>query len=435
MLNDAQAMKDNRIAEIEKLFQEMTSEIHSTHKAHTSALVQDKNKLNDIIVKLNDRLMDIHKMKGDNVDTKVFLKMQNILEEVEQFRFDAEMLRLSAMNVEMTLPTSFKMESISIGTSQTPAAMLVPEISFPISPVRSLPVPQWESFDDESQLSYSREDIASLHHIKAQKLESYNLTLDNDKKNCLITGIAITNDGRRLMADYNNSKIKLFARDMNLLCSMSLSSTPWDVAVTGDREAVVSYFNKEKLLILYISDRKMNIKRNVKLPFAVSGITSYKDKLLVTSMSTSPASVKLIDQSGRVYWSTDTDQQGRQLLNYPEYLTYYDDGASAAVIISDNNNILTWLNADTGDVITRRPVMVRRPKGVTTDTMGNVCVCYYMVGEVAVLVKDLSEEKVILSQRDGLSSLPRAIVYNAVDNQLLVSNTSCSMSTIDCFKL
>ena len=50
-----------------------------------------------------------------------------------------------------------------------------------------------------------------------------------------------------------------------------------------------------------------------------------------------------------------------------------------------------------------------------------------------MLTKDLSQENVLLSNRDGLSREPQAIVYNAVDHQLLVSN--CQDSWIACFKV
>ena len=118
-------------------------------------------------------------------------------------------------------------------------------------------------------------------------------------------------------------------------------------------------------------------------------------------------------------------------------MTCYDDGGSAAVIVSDyDNHTLTVLNADTGDVITRRQVEGKRPRGVTTDTTGNIYVCYERTDEVAVLTKDLSQEKVLLSKRDGLSSRPQAIVYNAVDHQLFVSYDSGeSRNTVGCFKL
>ena len=63
--------------------------------------------------------------------------------------------------------------------------------------------------------------------------------------------------------------------------------------------------------------------------------------------------------------------------------------------------------------------------------------CYWQTDEVAVLTKDLSQENVLLSKRDGLSQGPRAIVYNAVDHQLLVSYdfSDSNRKTVGCFKL
>ena len=434
MLKEVQDMKDKTIAKIDKLFQEMTSEIISTYKAQKIEIGRSQNKLNDIIVNLEGTLNDIDKTKGKTVDTKVFLKVQDILDDVKQYISDAEKLRPSAMNVNMSfiydkrmkefLKVYFKMGSISLDKTQRQVAILVPEILFPISPAQT-----------------------TLSQIKAQKLDIYNVQLDDEIRYSIISGMVITNDGRRLLADWNNDKIKLFSRDMKLLGFLSLSTKPSDIAVTGDREAVVSSGFEEKLLILDISDRKMSIKGTVKLPFRVTRIATYKDKLVVTSLSTAPACVKLIDLRGRVFWTTDTDQQKQPLFSWPRNVTCYDDGGSAAVIVSDDrNDTLTVLNADTGDVITRRHVkgwVMRKgpPGGVATDRAGNVYVCYRETNEVAVLTKDLSREKVLLSKRDGLSGvILTSILYNALDHQLLVSYHSEephseSCSAVICFKL
>ena len=467
-LEDAQDSKDKSIAKIEKLFQEMASEIKLTNKARTLDLAQGKNKLSNIIANLEEALDEIDKMKGNTVDTKLFIEIQNILKDVEQYKSDAEKLRAASINVKMSfipderikefLTASFKMGSISHDTSPSRIAISVPEISFPMSPAQSLPVPQGRGGRTPTGASGQvASKTTPLPKMTAKKLARYNVKLDDDKSNCKITGIAITSDGIRLLADVKNNKIKMFSRDMKLLCSLSLSTKPWDIAVTGDREAVpvVSCYGGTKLLVLDISERKMSIKRTVELPFSVHAIVPYQDKLLVTALaySSSSPSVKLIDQSGRVYkstdtdqwmlsqpgrvyWSTHTDKQGQELFSWPWYLTCYDDGGSAAVIVSDwYNHTLTVLNADTGDVITRRQFEGKSPKGVTTDTAGNIYVCYYRTDEVAVLTKDLSQEKVLLSERDGLSRRPRAIVYDAVDQQLLVSYASDSRNTVDCFKL
>ena len=450
LLKDAQDMKDKGIAKIEKLFQEVTSEIKSTYKARTFDLGQCKNKLSDVIENLEETLDEINKMKGTTVDTKQFLAIHDILKDVEQCKSDAEKQRPSSMNVKMLLipdkrmkeflTTSFKMGSISLDTSQPLVAISVPEISLPMSSARSLRVAQGHSGRAPTGASGQvASKTTPLSQIKTKKHGSYKVKLDDDTNDCYIFGIAITNDGRRLLADYDNSKIKMFSRDMKALCSLSLTTSPWDVAVTGDREAVVNCWDETKLLILDISDRKMNIKGTVELPFRVYAITPYQDKLLVTTLaySSPSASVKLIDQRGRVNWSTHTDQQEQSLFFSPLHVTCYDDGGSAAVIVSDRDkNTLAVLNADTGDVISRRQVEGKGPDGVTTDTAGNIYVCYWRTGEVAVLTKDLSQENVILSKRDGLNRGPQAIVYNAVDHQLLVSyDSDDSRNTVDCFKL
>ena len=159
MLKEAQDMKDKTIAKIDKLFQETTSEIISTYNAQNLDIGRSQNKLSDVIVNLEDILIDIDKTKGRTVDTKVFMKVQDILEDVKQCTSDAEKLRPSATKVKMWfihdkrmkefLKVDFKMGSISLDRTQRQVAISVPEILFPISPPQT-----------------------TLSQIKAQKLDS-----------------------------------------------------------------------------------------------------------------------------------------------------------------------------------------------------------------------------------------------------------------------
>ena len=143
--------------------------------------------------------------------------------------------------------------------------------------------------------------------------------------------------------------------------------------------------------------------------------------------------MKLIDLTGKVYWSVSSDQHGQSLFCSPWYLDSHDAGRSSTVIVTDlDNHTLTLLNGETGEVITRRQLQGKRPKGVTTDTAGNVYVCYYWTDEVSVLSEDVSEEKILLSRQDGLSGCPRAIVYDDKTHQLLIS---CNKNIVDSFKL
>ena len=450
-MKEAQDLKDKIISKVDKLFQDMTSEIKSTYKLHTSKLGQGQNKMNNVIADIEGVLDDIDKLKGSTVDTKVFLKTQEILKDVRQCKSVAEKVRSMPMNVKTSftpdkrmkefLTMSFKLGSISLQTSQPQVTISVPEISFPVSPAKSQPISQQCTATPPTRVSGQvATQTKPLSQITARKFCSYNIKLDDDKSDCWITSIGITNDGRRLLVDNYNSKTKMFSRDMKFLCSLSLPNKPRNIAITGNKEAVVSC-DKKCLLILDISDRKMRIKRTVNLRFAVGPIAPYKDKLAVTSWSTSLPSVKLIDPTGRVYWSTDFDNQGHKLFFNPDGVACHDDGVSATLIVSDSGtDKQTVLNADTGVVNESKTKLFERSQflsGVTTDTDGNIYVCYHITDEVKVLAKDLSSRRVLISARNGLGRYPQAVVYNAADHQLLVSYAyySDSNQRVDCFEL
>ena len=264
----------------------------------------------------------------------------------------------------------------------------------------------------------ARQSVA-LTQLKGCKLRRYNVKLSDDEVKCWITGMAITNDGRRLLVDRNNNKVKLFSRDMKLLSSLSLSDRPWDIAVISDKEAVVTTVNKS-LALLNISGHHLSINTTTRVPYNVAGISRYGEKLAVTSHSPNNLSVKLIDKTGRIYWLVSTDCQGQSLFSDPRYVT--SDIERNTVTVTDcGNKTLTVLNGDTGDVIKRRSVKHKYPEGVTTGPSGNIYVCYYYTHEVAELTGDLAEERILLSQQDGLSDSPCSIVYDKSCGQLIAS--------------
>ena len=266
----------------------------------------------------------------------------------------------------------------------------------------------------------ARQSVA-LTQLKGRKLRSHNVKLSDDRNDCCIRGMAITNDGRRLLVDRCNSKVKLFSRDMKLLSSLSLSDPPRDIAVLSDQEAVVTTANKS-LVILDISGSYMSINTTTALSYDVRSISKYGEKLAVTSDIPMPASVKLIDKTGRVYWLVSSDGQGQSLFSDPMFDSLFSipmfvtsDIERNTVTVTDFGNFtLTLLNGDTGDIIKRRDVDDKGPYGVTTGPSGNIYVCYYDTREVAELTGELSEERILLSQQDGLGDRPYAITYDKI---------------------
>ena len=157
------------------------------------------------------------------------------------------------------------------------------------------------------------------------------------------------------------------------------------------------------------------------LPFDVNGISPYKSKLIVTTIRPHPTSVKMIDQTGKVYWSVSTYQTGGPLFSF--HISCHDDGTLPVVFTDVFMDVLTTLNGETGKIIMSRELRGKEPKGLAIDAAGNIFVCCLATGEVMMFQHDLSGESVLLSSREGLGRAPGAIAYDDVNHQLLVAYT------------
>ena len=316
------------------------------------------------------------------------------------------------------LSSSYTIGSVKLDKSES--EITIPEILFQVSSTQLPHTGPSKRFPAAAGKSQSATQSVVLAQLKGRKLGSYKVKLTDDRGKCHITGMAITNDGRRLLVYNNNNKVKLLSLwDMNLLSSLSLSDIPSDIAVLSDQEAVVTTDN-ESLVLLDISARHMSIITTTRVSYDVCGISKYGERLAVTSYSPMPASVKLIDKTGRVYWSMRTDVQGQSVFSNPQFVT--SDIERSTITVTDFwTNTLTVLNGDTGAVIKRRSVKDKSSGGVTTGPSGNIYVCYDGTREVAELTGDLSEERIILSKQDGLGDSLQAISYDKSCRQLITS--------------
>ena len=439
MLCDAQLIYDQMIAKLNKLYDDIKTEIQTSCRSQLNRLSHQHKQFNDTVKKLDSPLARLGELQAIPIDTKVFLRLQEIvsytkkltteLQDSHEQHTSKSLAFVPSRHILDFSSSSFTFATIRSSVSKSDADIAIPEILFPVSPLKQVaarpktaqtPGPQnTGGLGTKARFPKPTQHLSSL---KATKQGTYTMKLKVDISNCCITGMAITKDRRLLSVDYNNSKIKMFSHDMKFLSSVTVPDQPQDIAVISEREAVVTTANKS-LVILDISGSQLSIKTTTPLSHDAYGISRYNNKLVVTSLDSTPPSVKLIDQTGRVYWSVSSHQQGQPLFSGPLYVSSPGGGRSSTVIVTDrDNNTLTLLNGDTGEVITRRQLKQWKcPVGVTTDSSGNVYICYLWISEVEVLSGDLSEEKTLLFVQDGLNGQPLAIVYDDEDHRLIIS--------------
>ena len=437
MHKQAQELYDKMVSKAKKWFGDAQSEIDTHYQSQLSVLKQNHTRINNAVSRIESSLRQIDILRSKPIDAKLFLRIQDILSDMKQYQDDfkapicnVQLSFVPSKQIQEFLSSSYTLGSVKLDKSK--CEITIPEILYPVSSTKqSRAGPANKVVAAAGKRESARHSVA-LTQLKGRKLRSYNVRLPDDEEKCWITGMAITNDGRRLLVDRNNDKVKLFSRDMKLLSFLSLSDSPRGIAVISDKEAVVTTGNKS-LKLLGISGSKMSINDTTRVPCGVDGISKYGEKLAVTSFS---PSVKLIDKTGRVYWSVSTDAQRQSLFSKPWYVT--SDIERNIITVTDwGNNTLTVLNGDTGDVIKRRSVKDKFPTGVTTGPSGNIYVCYFDTREVAELTGDLAEERILLSQQDGLGDSPWSIVYDKSCGQLITSYGWCSSdrNSVDVFDL
>ena len=454
MLKQIQELYDKMISKAKKWFDDAQSEIDTHYQSQLLVLKQNHTRINNAVSRIESSLCQIDTFRSKSIDTKLFLRIQDILSDIKRYQDD---LNKPICNVQLSFVTSKLMQEFlsssytmgSIKLDESEREITIPELLFPVSSTQqsradtankvvaaagksqsarqSVALTQLKGrkrkrynvklSDAAAGKSQSARQSLALTQLKGRKLGSYNVKLSDDRIDCDITGMALTNDGRRLLVDFLNNKVKLFSRDMQLLSSLSLSDPSHDIVVISDQEAVVTT-NSWSLVLLDISGSRMSMNNITRVSFDVRSISKYGEKLAVTSLSPKPASVKLIDKTGRVYWSVSTDGQGQSLFTSPLYVTSDIERNTVTVTDSDNKT-LTVLNGDTGDVIQRRSVKDKWPYGVTTGPSGNIYVCYNHTREVAVLTEDLAEERILLSQQDGMGNRPWSIAYDKSSGQLI----------------
>ena len=265
-----------------------------------------------------------------------------------------------------------------------------------------------------------KKDAVDISHIVTRKMSHMNIRSPKDNNKPQVNGLAVTDNGTLLVADYTNRTLKVFSQDNTLLSSVPLSAGCWDVTVTEDDIAVVSTHGK-KLHYLDTSDppTSASVQRSVTLGYIVWGIATYKDKLVVTT-DTTPPSVRMIDMNGKDVWSVTKGPDNQQLFVTPLYIVTSKINTTETVIVSDYmKETLTLLNANNGSLLKIVDMEGKDPRGITVDNAGNIFVACYTASEICVWSNDFTKSRTLISPKD-LGRRPDCIEYRRSTDTLYI---------------
>ena len=271
----------------------------------------------------------------------------------------------------------------------------------------------------------AKKNSVDISHIVARKMSHMNITSPKDNLKPCVSRLAVTDNGTLLVGDCNNRTLKVFSQDNTLLSSVPLSDWCDDVTVTKDDIAVVSTRDKT-LHYLDISDpTSPSVQRPMQLGYTVWGITTYKDRLVVTA-DTTPPSVRMIDMNGKEVWSVTKGPDNQQLFDTPLYIVTSKINDTETVIVTDyRKDTLTLLNANNGSLLKIVDMEGKDPCGITVDNDGNIFVACSKTREICVWSNDFTKSRTLISRKD-FEGNPYRIAYSRSTDTLYIGyNTYC----------
>lgn len=270
---------------------------------------------------------------------------------------------------------------------------------------------------------------ASLTRKRAIPIGGHSVRISEDRTTCHVSGCKFLQDGRIMLADYNNKCIKLFDGNFRAENYVRLTSRPTDlVVITQERVIEVATSLADEEMIQYVKvARTAYIGKRVQTAAPYQGLAYSKAKVLYASCYSDDGAgqIHVIDIEGNVLRTITNAGQTKPLLIRPTSL-YVDDDRRILFVTDLGQNCVVCLDTTPGLTCNRQPLsrytdrnLELRTGMITADNDDNIYVCS---GNRSVHQISVSCEKVyeILTSTDGIST-PHCLAYSAKDGLLLLS--------------
>ena len=165
----------------------------------------------DLSGQIHNSLNGLHKFKGRPVDTNTFLKILNIISDTNQYMPDVQDISQALRQIDITfepsqriqryLPDTYPVAFVSVTKSKPNVTLTIPDINFPIRAKRHVASILAESTGTLGGGKQKTAVLSRLSQITAKKRRQYDIRAEDDVKDCCITAVVATKDGRRLLAE------------------------------------------------------------------------------------------------------------------------------------------------------------------------------------------------------------------------------------------
>ncbi|XP_063396727.1 uncharacterized protein LOC134681174 [Mytilus trossulus] len=203
----------------------------------------------------------------------------------------------------------------------------------------------------------------------------------------IISDIICLSDGRLIIVEWTG-KVSLLTPDGKLLKQLPIPGKAWSVTQINQNTIAITYPQEKAIKIFNMENE--TVTKVITLDKECSGLSSSDDSLVV---GLNDNEIRIIDLKGNTLKSIKV-QSASNLMN----LVYCND----RVIYSDYNGNAVYSVDQSGKQIWQYTQDLSGPRGLCTDTYGNIIIADEDLYRIIVISKDGKGSKVLLS--DGLEN-------------------------------
>ncbi|XP_076075673.1 uncharacterized protein LOC143046405 [Mytilus galloprovincialis] len=226
------------------------------------------------------------------------------------------------------------------------------------------------------------------------------MTMDIETKIKINMGKGISDmlclmDGRVIVVE-RYGKVNLLTSDGKLQKQLPIPDGAWSVTQINQNTIAITYPNEEAIKIFNMENE--TVTKVITLDKRCWGLSFSNNSLAVGLFNDE---IRIIDLEGITLKSIQVESK-----SYLWYLVYCND----RVIYSDLRGQAVYCYDGSGKQIWRYTQDLSQPKGLCTDTYGNIIVADFNSNRIIVISKDGQNSKVLISKEYGLKD-PECICF------------------------
>ena len=405
MLEKVKIEYEKKKFELASKFHATCEDINKTCSEHAAYLTAQIASLSDEMEPFDSVLENIEQERKSRLDTKLFVKMQSIVENTTE---SVKAVREHTAGIK-TIDLEFIVDETwnSFLSNDTKIGFVKETISQSSSDA-SLP---YISFPPNSDAMFRYAEVCSIDTADIKHSDSW------------ITGCAFVSAEDVVVCDHRNDCLKLIDSAMVVKGMLKLPSYPYDIAVVDDRRAIVTYPGPEQLQYVHLFP-KMKRSNIIKVKKGCYGVDVFREEIYVACHDQpGNGEIQIMDLDGVLKRKIGNNPDGSFLFKSPCYVTVVN---SDMILISDLDASTITCTAGNGIVLQQFVNEgLKEPLAMVTDEGNNIIVCCSNLGEIKIIASDRKKCKTLIISKDILKN-PHSIAYRESDGTLVVGCNSSS---------